>query len=220
MAVDGHLDRLAHATGLTAALASDALDRLGLRSQAMDPHIVPVRAGVMLAGRAVPMVVSATDEISEAPYATELQAIDRLSAGDVPVYSVEPGVRAALWGELFSCAALQRGAIGAVVDGYVRDSAQIEQLGFPVFARGCSPLDTLGRAEVTRFATEAVCGGVTVRPGDWIVADRDGVVVVPGDAISDVAELVRRKASDEHGARSDLLDGASLRAVWEKWGVL
>jgi 4-hydroxy-4-methyl-2-oxoglutarate aldolase len=219
--LDEHLDGLAAGAEMTAALVSDALDRLGLRSQAMDGGILPVWPFMRVAGRAVPMRVSPSNEISpDAPYASEMRAVARLASGDVPVYAVEDGVRAAVWGELFACAALQQGAVGAVVDGCIRDSRQIGELEYPVFARGCSPLDTLGRAEVTGCDVAVRCGGVEVNPGDWVVGDRDGVVVVPAAALGDVERLVRTKLADERGARGDLLGGRTLQAVWDKWGVL
>ena len=206
--------------GVTAALAADALDRLGLREQTMDFALRPLRPGDVLFGRAVPVVVEATDELPEDPYATEMRVIDSLRPGDVPVYSVGSGVRAALWGELFSCAAIGRGAAGAIVDGLVRDVRQIAELEFPVFCRGTSPLDTQGRAEARDVGVPAPCGGVLVSPGDYVVADEDGIVVIPGAVLAGVAEIVAEKARGERGARDDLLGGKTLAEVWETWKVL
>jgi 4-hydroxy-4-methyl-2-oxoglutarate aldolase len=132
---------------------------------------------------------------------------------------VPPSNRAATWGEHFSCAARGRGAVGVVSDGDVRDARQIEELDFPAFARGCSPLDTLARAVVADFGSSAVCGGVRVARGDLIVADRDGVVVIPEAAAADVADGVRAKRPLEDGARRDLLAGTPIREVWERYGV-
>jgi regulator of RNase E activity RraA len=204
----------------SAALASDALDRVGLRNQSTVPGIAPLRPGMALVGRAVPITVVATDVIPEEPYATEIRAIDSLSPGDVPVYSVAPEVDTALWGELFSCAAIGRGAVGSIVDGFVRDAELIAELGFPVFARGTSPLDTKGRAEVVELGAPAPCGGVLVNLGDAVVADEDGVVIVPLDAVDDVAAIVAEKLAGERGARADLLAGRTLADVWDTWRVL
>jgi regulator of RNase E activity RraA len=206
--------------GATSALVADALDRLGLREQTMEPGIRPLRLDAVLAGRAVPVVVEVTDEIPQAPYATEMRVIDSLAADDVPVYSVGSGVRAALWGELFSCAAIGRGAAGVIVDGLVRDARQIAELGFPVFCRGTSPLDTQGRAKARDVGGPVRCGGVLVSPGDYVVADQDGIVVIPEDARGEVARIVAEKTRGERGARDDLLAGKSLAEVWETWGVL
>jgi 4-hydroxy-4-methyl-2-oxoglutarate aldolase len=213
------LERLAEAT---TALVADALDQLGLREQALDPAIRPVYAGARLVGRAVPIVVAALDEPAEPadPYANQIHAVESLGPGTVPVFACDPRSRAAAWGELFSCAARGRGALGAIMDGYVRDALQIAELAFPTFARGWSPLDTQGRAEVVEFGVEAVCGGVRIAPGDFVLADEDGVVAVPASALDDVLGYSGGKIRSEQSARAELLAGVSIRAVWEKYGTL
>ena len=87
--------------------------------------------------------------------------------------------RAACWGELFSTAARARGARGTLIDGYCRDARRIADLGYPVWCRGTLPLDCKGRTAVTAWRQPAVVGGLQVRPGDLVVADDDGAVVVP-----------------------------------------
>ena len=148
---NGHLDRdvMAVLESAPASVVSDVLDRLGRREQVLDLAIRPLWPEARLAGIAVPVVIVADTSEPELPYDGELTALDGLRPGDVPMFVVEPGVRCASWGELFSCAAIGRGAAGLVVDGLVRDAAQIVALGFPTFARGLSPLDTFARAVVT-----------------------------------------------------------------------
>ena len=206
--------------GVRVAMVSDALDQLGIRNQALDPSIAPLRPGMTLTGRAVPIVVEATDELPDEPYAQELRAVESLQPGDVPVYATDSSVKAALWGEIFSYAARARGAVGAVVDGFVRDSQQVGHLQYPVFCRGSSPLDTRGRAEVREFGVRAACGGVHVSPGDHIVGDDDGVIVIPAEALSSVLDLVGQRNLEERGALADLLSGTSIGDVWKKWRVL
>ncbi len=202
------------------AVISDALDRLRRRDQVLDPAIRPLWPEARLAGAAVPVVIVADASEPELPYDGELTALDGLQAGDVPLFTVAPDVRCASWGELFSCAAMGRGAQGVVIDGFARDAAAIAALGFPTFARGLSPLDTFARAIVTGIGVEARVGGVDVRPGDLVVADFDGIVVVPQEIVEDVAEAVVTKHRLEGNARDDLLAGKSIREVWTKYGVL
>jgi len=201
------------------AVVADALDRLGLRSQAIDPAIRPLAPGTCLAGQALPVVVSASDAFPEPPYEEWIRLIEALQPDQVVVLGVEEGVMGATWGELFSCAALGMGARGAISDGYVRDVTQVVDLGFPVFARGASPLDTLGRASVATDTGEARCGGVVVRKGDYVLADADGAVIIPEAAIDEVLAAVKDKAQKEIGGRDDLLDGVSVREVWDRYGV-
>jgi regulator of RNase E activity RraA len=146
-----------------------------------------------------------------------------MPAGSVGVYGAHEPQRslilAAAWGELFSCAAIGRGVAGVVVDGCIRDTRQICELGFPVFAAGRSPLDTLARARVDVHGEPVHCGGRLVRRDDVVVADVDGIVVVPAELAEDVAALIANKHRLEQAAREDLMAGASIRAVWERYGV-
>lgn len=215
------MDLLEEFRGATSAIVSDALDKLGLRQpeRAMDPAIRPLWDEAVVIGWARPVLVIGDTREPERPYDGEMSALDGLAPGDVPLFAVEPGLRVASWGELFSCGAIGRGARGAIVDGLVRDARQIHQLGFPTFARGCTPLDTYARAIVTEHGTMAQVGGVLVTPGDLVVADIDGIVVVPRAAVRDAAELVKSKRKLEDGARHDLLSGMRIRDVWAKYGV-
>lgn len=204
-----------------AALVSDALDELGFRDQVMDVCVQPLRDDAVLAGVAFPIQIEDTDEVlsPDSPYDSEIEAIQALPPGSVTVYSVPAGNRAAVHGELFAYAAQSRGAVGAVVDGFIRDTRQLRAMEYPVFSRGSSPLDTRARARVSAFGGPVVAGGVRVNPGDFVVADSDGVVVVPADALADVRRLIGRRARDEDGARADLRAGVGMQAVWDKWQV-
>ena len=212
-------DLIAMLETMTSALVADGLDRLGFRDQTLDPGIRAVLPGITLAGRAMPVDVVATDLVADEPYAMEMRAIEALAPGDVPVYAAPAGLRAALFGELFGHAARGLGGRGAIVDGYVRDTRALAASGIPVFARGASPLDTNGRAEVRSFGEPVVVGGVTVRAGDYVVGDDDGVVVAPAEVIDELVESVQRKRRDEHGALTDLLAGDTVRDVWDRWRV-
>jgi 4-hydroxy-4-methyl-2-oxoglutarate aldolase len=204
---------------LTSALASDALDRLGQRNQATAATIRPLRPGYCLTGRALPVAVVASDAIPSEPYVGEMRAIEQLQPGDIPVYVTGPDVHAAVWGELFTLAARGRGAVGAVVDGAMRDAEAVAVLGFPVFCRDFSPLDTMGRAVVSDIGSDVVCGGVRVRAGDYVIGDEDGIVILPTELADEVVATVEEKLRGEHGARDDLLAGKSVRDVWDTWGV-
>jgi regulator of RNase E activity RraA len=203
----------------SSAIAADALDALGHREQAMDSRLRPVDPGMRLVGRAYPVHVVEDRAVPELPYEGEMQALGAMGPGDVGVYAVSGESRAAAWGELFSCAAIGRGVRGVVVDGCIRDSRQIQALGYPVFASDRSPLDTLARARVESHGEPVVCGGRTVRRGDVLVADVDGVVVVPLEVVDEVAAFIATKHRLEQGARDDLVGGASIREVWKKYGV-
>ncbi len=204
---------------LTVALAADALDALGRRAQVIGQPVGPIAPSFRLVGWARTIEVAPTDVMPEEPYVGEMAAIAALRDGDVPVYHVHREVDAALFGELFSLAARSQGAVGAVLDGNVRDVRQMRELGFPVFASGVSPYDTRGRAEVVAHDVPIVCGGVAVASGDLVVGDDDGVVIVPADLVAPVLAEVVAKVRGEHGAKADILKGHSVHEVWDKWRV-
>jgi len=201
------------------AVVCDALDRLGHRDAVLDPRIRPLWPASRVVGRAFPVEVIVDLDDPDQPYDVEMSALDAMGPGDVGVYAVAPDSRAATWGELFTCAAMGRGVRGVVIDGCVRDGTAVAALGFPTFHRGFSPLDTLQRAVVSGYGQDVTCGGVAVSAGDVVVADIDGVVIVPADLVDDVAEGVRAKRILELGARQDLLSGMGIRAVWDKYRV-
>jgi regulator of RNase E activity RraA len=205
---------------LYTAVVSDSLDQLGVRNQAMREYLRPVHAGCKFAGWA--RTISCVDvyHIPADPYGMEIAAVDSLLPGEVAVVGTAKSTRNAPWGELLSTAARARGARGAVVDGLVRDVKLIEQLGFPVFAAGIKPLDSMGRGIVKEYNVPVECGEVLVNPGDFVFADYDGVIVVPNAMVKEVIDLAADKASRENRSRAELMGGAYLRDVFAKYGVL
>jgi 4-hydroxy-4-methyl-2-oxoglutarate aldolase len=205
---------------LYTAVISDSLDELGYRDQAMSHYIRPLSPEVCLAGWARTVECVDVDEIPDDPYEMEIEAVDSLLTGEVAVISTGGSVQNAPWGELLSTAAVARGAHGAVVDGLVRDVKKIKKLGFPVFATGIKPVDSKGRGLVVNYNIPVTCGGVSVFPGDLVVGDYDGVVVVPAALMPEVLDRALQKVSSENHSREELLRGAFLRDVYEKYGVL
>ena len=205
---------------LYTAVISDSLDELGYRDQAMSHYIRPLSPEVCLAGWARTVECVDVDEIPDDPYEMEIEAVDSLLTGEVAVISTGGSVQNAPWGELLSTAAVARGARGAVVDGLVRDVKKINKLGFPVFATGIKPVDSKGRGLVVNYNIPVTCGGVSVFPGDLVVGDYDGIVVVPAALMPEVLDRALQKVSSENHSREELLSGAFLRDVYEKYGVL
>jgi regulator of RNase E activity RraA len=210
-----HIER-----NLYTAVLSDALDDLGIRDRAMYEHLRPVSDDLVFAGWA--RTVSCVDlhYTPEDPYALEIEALDSVLPGEVVVVGTGESKRNAPWGELLSTAAMARGARGAVVDGLIRDVKKILALGFPVFAAGMKPVDSRGRGVVMDYNVPVECGRVTVSPGDLIVADFDGVVAIPAHAVQEVVGKATEKVAREDSSRAELMKGAYLRDVFQKYGVL
>jgi len=205
---------------LYTAVVSDSLDQLGFRSQAMREYLRPLYPDCKVAGWARTVSCSDIYHIPPDPYGIEIEAVDSLLPGEVAVVGTHKSVRNAPWGELLSTAARARGARGAIVDGLVRDVQKIEELRFPVFASGIKPVDSMGRGVVTAYNVPVECGEVLVNPGDFVFADFDGVVVIPQAVVNDAIQLAAEKVRRENSSRSELMQGAFLRDVYKKYGVL
>ena len=207
-------------TVLYTAVLSDALDEIGIRDQAMREHLRPVAPDNVFAGWARTILCMDVHYMPDDPYALEIEAVDSILSGEVVVVGTGASVRNAPWGELLSTAAMARGARGAVIDGLIRDVKKILGLGFPVFAAGMKPVDSRGRGIVIDYNVPIDCAGVTVTPGDLIVADFDGVVAIPANHVDEVVRLATEKATRENGSRAELMNGKYLRDVYNQYGVL
>jgi regulator of RNase E activity RraA len=199
---------------LYTAVISDSLDELGYRNQALREFIRPLSPENRFAGWARTFAYADIYHIPPDPYAMEIEALDTILTGEVVVASTAGSLQNAPWGELLSTAARARGARGAVIDGLVRDVRKIQQLGFPVFARGIKPVTIID------YNVPVECAGALVSPGDLVFADYDGVVAVPAEVLPDVIKLADEKVKRENGSRADLLRGDYLKDVYAKYGVL
>jgi 4-hydroxy-4-methyl-2-oxoglutarate aldolase len=204
---------------LSSCILSDVLDGMGLRYQAMGEWIRPLYPGVVV-GRAHTMLMAEVQEPEEDTFALQIEEIDRLGKDDVMVVASNRSTKAALWGELLSTAARCRGARGAVIDGLARDLRQIEEMRFPVFAAGARPISSKGRCIAVNYGCKIECGGVNVEPGDMVFGDIDGVVVVPEAAAEEAVRRGMERANSEKVTRKELVAGALLKQVYEKYGTL
>ncbi|MFJ2738443.1 RraA family protein [Streptomyces sp. NPDC087440] len=213
---------------LTSPIVSDALDAAGLRGQVFAAGLRGPVPGARCFGRAATVQFAPTaedrdpygDAVDLDPYGDAIDYIDALRAGAVAVLATGDSTRSAFWGELFSAAAIGRGAVGVVTDGCLRDTPKITALGFPAFARGNRPPDYRGRMRVVAAGQPVVLCGVTVRPGDLVLADDDGVAVIPREAEAEVLARARERAAGESTVLGELLGGDGLREVWSRHGIL
>jgi 4-hydroxy-4-methyl-2-oxoglutarate aldolase len=127
----------------------------------------------------------------------QLQILDEADPGSVLVYVLEDGLDVAGMGNLMATTAKVRGLEGAVIDGAARDVEEVTRIGFPIFSRSISPATSVGRYVSVAKQIPVKCAGVWVRPGDYIVGDWDGVVVVPEEAASQVVDLIRQYDAKE-----------------------
>ena len=121
-----------------------------------------------------------------------LEILDEAPPGSVLVYVMEDGLEIAAMGNLMATTAKVRGLSGAVIDGAVRDIAELRRMGFPAWSRRVSPATSVGRMVSVDKQIAVKCGGILVRPGDYVVGDPDGVVVVPAEAAEKVVTLLKQ----------------------------
>jgi regulator of RNase E activity RraA len=209
------------ANDLYTAVLSDVLDELGYRDQAMPPSIRPLDDELVMVGRArtgayreVYSVVPGSN-----PYALEIALVDDLKPGEVAVLGCGGSTRIAPWGELLSTAARARGAAGCLTDGFVRDVKPIRRMKFPVFHGGIAPLDSKGRGMVAEIDVPIRCGGVAIAPGDLVVGDADGVVVIPRAVEAEALAKAFAKVRGENSTREELERGAALADVFARHGI-
>jgi len=206
---------------LNTAVICDILDELGYRNQAMRGNLFPLLDDQKLAGVARTILAYDVFEVPEDAYATEIEAVDSGREGDVFV-CVNTSCNNGFWGELMATVSIAKGVRGVLVDGAVRDIAQMRAMGetFKVFAKGRNPNDSNGRALVADYDCPILCDGVVVNSGDLIFADIDGIAVVPQDVAKEVFEKALEKVKKEDIVRAELAAGRSLKDAFAEHQVL
>ncbi|MGV0850431.1 RraA family protein [Mycolicibacterium phlei] len=202
---------------------ADVLDELGLPDQGLAPSFAPFPGDAgKLAGWAYPIL----GEMRRYPLADrdpdKMRACNELYPGSVSVWA-GAGEGVCFFGELIAVGMKERGCVGALVDGGVRDVAWIGRLGFPVYARYRTPVQSIGRWKVVDSGVPVTLPGATtatvdVNPGDFILADHDGAIVVPAG----VAELTLLRAEELGGSevqiRNELANGMTLATALTRFG--
>jgi len=210
------------AKDLFTAVLSDVLDGLGHRDQAMPPSIRPLDDERVMVGLARTGLYREVFEArpGENPYELEIVLVDDLRPHEVAVFGCGGSKRIAPWGELLSTAARARGATGCVTDGFVRDIRAIRRMNFPVFHAGIAPLDSKGRGKVVDIDVTIACAGVRVAPGDLVIGDADGVIVIPQAVEAEALDLAFSKVRGENQTREELERGDKLVDVFARHGIL
>src|SRR3990170_2918743 len=195
---------------VSASNVSDALHRGGEIT-----GMSPVTKGLHMVGRALTVRTYAGD------WAKPVQAIDEAKEGDVIVIDAG-GAGPAVWGELATHSSLQKGLAGVVIDGAIRDTPEIDQLNFPAFTRLVTPAagEPKGFGEI---GVPVKIGGVRIFPGDWIVGDDDGLVVIPKEKAVEYANRAMDVLERENRLRREIQEKSTLSQVgylkkWEKVG--
>jgi regulator of RNase E activity RraA len=214
--------------GLFSAVVGDIMDLMGHTHQFLPPKIQPLRNDMIVVGRAMP-VLEADDHGGEGPgreggnlnqpFGLMLKALDDLRENEVYICTgSSPSY--ALWGELMSTAAGNRGATGAVVNGYSRDTHGILALNFPTFSYGRYAQDQRPRGKVIDLRCSIEMEGVRVRPGDIVFGDLDGVCIVPREIEEEVFRRSWEKAHGEKEVFEAIKNGMGAQEAWDTFGIM
>lgn len=213
---------------LFSAVVGDIMDTIGLQKQFLPPQIRPLRADMVVIGRAMTVleadvfaaqIEGSANALMAKPFGIMLEALDDLKTGEVYICTGASPTYA-LWGELMSTRAIKLSAAGAVLDGYSRDTAGILNLNFPTFSYGPYAQDQGPRGKVIDFRVPIEIGGVKILPGDIVFGDLDGVCIIPQDAEQEVFVKSVEKARGEKLVRKAIEAGMSAADAFRKYGIM
>lgn len=213
---------------LFTALVGDALDKLGYQHQFLAPQVKPIKNDMIVIGRAMPVLeadvfaessTKSNNLVMKKPFGLMFEALDCMKKNEVYICS-GASPHYALWGGLMSTRAIILGAAGAVVNGYSRDTSEIEYLNFPTFSIGTYAQDQGPRGKVIDYNVSIEFNGIRVNPGDIVYGDRDGVLIVPKEIEKEAFEGAIEKARGEQLVKKALESGMSTVDAFNKFGIM
>jgi 4-hydroxy-4-methyl-2-oxoglutarate aldolase len=200
-------------------VVGDVLDAAGYRHQFLPQPIRPLRDDMRVVGRAMPVQLADVAGPQDPPFGHLIEALDQILPGEV--YLATGGsLNCAAWGEILTATAKMRGGAGAVIDGFHRDTPRVLEQNWPVFSRGCYAQDAAVRSRVIDYRCTVEIAAVTVRPGDLVFGDIDGVLIVPREQEIEIITRALEKARGEKLVREAIEGGFSAAAAFQKYGVL
>jgi regulator of RNase E activity RraA len=216
---DSLKDICARYSKLYGGAIADMLDKQGFRNQVLPYFITPATDIRRVCGVAFTGEGEACQNIQDDDTEKRLAMLDSITPLTISVWACGGHTASAHWGEIMSTAARERGCLGAVVDGGVRDVDLIDAMHFPVFARFKCAASSIGRWNILRWQTPIKIGDTVINPGDFVFGDTDGVVIVPKSVITAVLVQAEEVCTRESGMRRELRQGVSIKDAYKKYGA-
>ena len=208
--------------GIDTSVVADILDEMSRPDQGLSAEFAPYPAS---AGKLTGWAYTVRGQM--VPYdgtgdAAKMEAAHGIGADEVSVWSGD-GEGICYFGELIALGMRESGSVGALVDGGIRDVRWLGEMGFPVYARYRTPVQSIGRWRVTGcqenvYVRGATTARVLVHPGDFILGDEDGVIVIPSDIVMAVLERSEQLTAVEQRIRAEVAGGLSLQDALRKYG--
>ncbi|RKR07997.1 regulator of RNase E activity RraA [Maribacter vaceletii] len=213
---------------LFVALVGDVMDKMGLLHQFLPQQIKPLSNDMVVIGRAMPVLEAdvfaekldgGSNPLMAKPFGIMFEALDSLKQNDVYICS-GGSLNYAMWGGLMSTRAIKLGSAGVVVNGYTRDTNEILRLNYPTFSAGTYAQDQGPRGKVIDYGSPIEFGGIRVELGDVVYGDRDGVIIVPNNAVEEAFTLALEKSRGEKTVQKALENGMSTVEAYETFGIM
>jgi 4-hydroxy-4-methyl-2-oxoglutarate aldolase len=220
VASEGMADVSARFLKLYTGAIADILDKNGLRDQVLPYYITPFTTAKRLAGTAFTSQGYPCAETTHNDMEARLKMLESVTPGSISVWATGGSIECAHWGEIMSTAVKQRGCVGAVVDGGVRDVDFIDAMSYPVFAKFKCSASSIGRWDLIEWQLAIKIGNTIIHPGDFVFGDTDGVVVVPKDITMDVLAAAEDVFERERGMREELRRGVTVTETYAKYGAM
>ena len=196
----------------------DMMDTLGYSHIYLPRDIQSIRLTDVMVGRAYPTIICDVYGEQDKPLGLLTEAIDHIQEDEI--YIVTGGDRrCSYFGEIMTATVKRRGAVGAVIDGYIRDTRQILEQDFPVFCMGRDAQGSIYRNQVIRYGCPVEIGNILIKPGDLVFGDIDGVVVFPREIEEDAITVILAKVRGEKSTREAIEKGMSAVEAEKTYGT-
>lgn len=205
---------------LYSGILCDVLDQMGYRNQALGGDIFPLKEHTVIFGPAFTSIGTEVYSMPPDPLTAQCKVVDQLGEDEVYVLVTRGNYNCAVFGELFATAVKGRKGAGVLLDGYARDMKALNEMDFPLFFRGKNPRTSKGRCEINECQIPVLIDGVTIRPGDYIFGDIDGVVIIPQEVVDEVLQEAMLTIEKENLVRKKLTDGISLQEAYAEVGAI